>query len=147
MPVTNVNCPVTAATLLLGHFNRGDIEFDDECEVTDQECHAAADQNESDLAVNLFPSGSKKSGKLLASNSIRNLKKKKLGQLLTSKSSMKRYSEDHENHDVFVKKHSADADSMGFSELSYESSGKLNGSAKKVLATSHVTNKQKLDTL
>lgn len=116
--------------------------------------------NEAELAVNLFPPEGKKTGKMLSSHSIKNLKKKKFNQFLTSKSSMKRYNEDHEN-DAFLgggggatnlKKHSADTDSMEFEQLKYDSNEKLSTcgitGGKKVLGLSaHVNNKQKLDTL
>lgn len=146
-----------------GHFNRGDIEFEDECEIEQEGTDTMHESNtylemnnEAELAVNLFPSAGKKTGKMLSSHSIKNLKKKKFNQFLTSKSSMKRYNEDHEN-ELFVggatnlKKHSADTDSMEFEQLKYDSNEKLNVSGKKVLGQStaalHVNNKQKLDTL
>ncbi len=97
------------------------------------------------LAVNLFPSNNKKKT-MVSSQSIKNLKKKKLNQLLTaSKSSIKRYQQDDTNNymnsasnyddddeenEMFVNggtnlKKTTDTDSMEFEQLTYESNEKL----------------------
>lgn len=145
----------------MSRFNRDDIEFEDDGD--DRESKVLDElniNNENQLAVNLFPSGQKK--KMLTSQSIKNLKKKKFNAFLTSKSSMKRYNDD--NDDVFINggtnlKKTVDTDSMEFEQLKYDSNdklssygdvGKQHSTAKLGVltqSTNHIKNKQKLDTL
>lgn len=141
----------------MGRFTRDDIEYEDDDD--DQTAKVLNDNNyldinnENQLAVNLFPSAKKK---MLTSNSIKNLKKKKFNQFLMSKSSMKRYNED--NDDIFLNggtnlKKTSDTDSMEFEQLRYDSHEKLPNLDKQdssnvlVQTTNHINNKQKLDTL
>lgn len=146
---------------------RDDIEYEDENDDEDQPSKVLDDNNyldinnENHLAVNLFPSAKKK---MLTSQSIKNLKKKKFNQFLMSKSSMKRYNED--NDDLFLNngtnlKKCQDVDSMEFEQLNYESNEKLTNCGNKqestaklyektnvlVQSTNLMKNKQKLDTL
>ncbi len=142
--------------------SRDDIEFEDD-EETEMASKMLDDNdyldinNENGLAVNLFPSASKK--KMLTSQSIKNLKKKKFSQFLISKSSIKRYHDDtniYVNEDeLFVngvsnlKKH-ADKDSMEFEQLKYDSIEKLPAVVSQSIALSNSTNlmsNKKLDTL
>ena len=150
------------------NFNREsqyDIEFEDEDD--DQPSKILDDNNyldinnENNLAVNLFPSGKKK---MLTSQSIKNLKKKKLNQFLTSKSSIKRCNDDNvyaNDEMLFVNggtnlKKTTETDSMEFEQLKYDSNEKLascgkqtNAHTKNVLtqSTNSLKNHKKLDTL
>jgi len=143
--------------------NRDDIEFEDDEEnemaskILDDNDYLDIN-NENGLAVNLFPSAGKK--KMLTSQSIKNLKKKKLNQFLTSKSSIKRYNDDTNiyvnEEELFVNgvtnlKKNLDTDSMEFQQLKYDSVEKIPGAVGQCNPLKNSTNflksNKKLDTL
>lgn len=101
---------------------------------------------------------------MLTSQSIKNLKKKKLNHFLTSKSSIKRYNEDnvYANEEMlFVNggtnlKKTTETDSMEFEQLKYDSNEKLPSCGKQITnshanvltqSTNSLKNHKKLDTL